>query len=209
MFYGDGRAEENPNDFLKTVQASFENNPGITEEAKCERLYLHCKSDFNAEEWYDALALVDKSTWAALAAAFRIRWPRRAKVQKTPEQKKAELFAQILEDGSMLEQEVVGGAPVYVYIAWADHVDRLSNALGDTQGFLLSIMRDSLPKALRTVIGTSHNDSPSFTAAVRNVSHTTLKSAIEDENCLRALEDSTARQAILQSPTTAIRQAFS
>jgi len=36
MFYGDGRANENPNDFLKSVQATFKNQPNIKEEEKCE-----------------------------------------------------------------------------------------------------------------------------------------------------------------------------
>jgi hypothetical protein len=207
MFHGDGRAEENPYDFLKSIQTSFDNKPGITEEEKCERLYLHCKSDFDAEEWYDNLPQADKTSWAALGTAFRLRWPRRAKVQKTPEQKKAELFAQTLDDGTMLDKEEIGGTKVYHYIAWADRVDRLSTALGDTQGFLVSVMRDALPKALRNVIGVSHTDWTTFTAAVRNVSHTALQSAIEDENRIRALEAAT-RQALVQSPTAAIRQSL-
>ena len=208
MFYGDGRANENPYDFLKAVQNSFSNNPGITQEEKCERLYLNCKSDFDAEEWYDDLPEADKATWTALAAAFRLRWPRRAKVQKTPEQKKEELFAQTLDEEKMLDKEEIGGSEVYTYVAWADRVDKLSTALGDTQGFLVSVMRDNLPKALRNVIGTSHTDWASFTAAVRTVSHTALQSAIEDENRLRNLENAAARQALMQSPTAAIRQSF-
>jgi len=206
MFYGDGRADENPYDFLKAVQNSFSNQPGITQEEKCERLYLNCKSDFDAEEWYDNLPQNDKATWTVLTVAFRICWPQRAKVQKTPEQKKAELFAQTLDEGKMLDKEEIGRAEVYAYIAWADCVDKLSTALGDTQGFLVSVMRDNLPKALRNVIGISHTDWATFTAAVRNVSHTALQLAIDDKNRLRNLENAMARQALMQSPTAAIRQ---
>ena len=120
MFYGDGWADENPYDFLKTIQTSFDNKPGITQEEKCEHLYLHCKSDFDAEEWYDNLPPADKTSWAALSTAFCLRWPRRAKVQKTPEQKKAELFAQRLDEKTMPDKEEIGGTKVYKYIAWAD-----------------------------------------------------------------------------------------
>ena len=208
MFHGDGRADENPYDFLKTVQTSFDNKPGITEEEKCNRLYLNCKSDFDAEEWYIDLPQVDKATWAALEVAFRVRWPRRLKVQKTPEQKKAELFAQILDESRMLEKEEIGGSQVYGYIAWADRVERLSTAVGDTQGFLVSVMRDTLPKALRNVIGTSHTTWTAFTAAVRNASHTELQTAINDENRLRNLEEAATRQTLLQSPTATICQSL-
>ena len=208
MFYGDGRADENPYDFLKTIKTSFDNKPGITEEEKCERLYNHCKSDFDAEEWYTDLPLTDKQTWAALDAAFRIRWPRRTKAQKTPEQKKAELFAQVLDENRMLEKEEIGGSQVYGYLAWAERVEQLSTALGDTQGFLVSVMRDTLPKALRNVIRTSHTTWTSFIAAVKDTTHTQLQSAIDDENRLRSLENATARQPLLQSPKAAIRQSL-
>jgi len=87
---------------------------------KCEHLYLHCKSDFDAEEWYIDLLPAIKATWVALDSAFRIRWPRWTKVQKTPEQKKAELFAQVLDERNMLEKAEIGGSQVYGYIAWAD-----------------------------------------------------------------------------------------
>ena len=208
MFHGDGRANENPYDFLKNINTSFDNKPGITEEEKCERLYNHCKSDFDAEEWYMDLPPADKLTWAALEAAFRIRWPRWTKVQKTPEQKKAELFAQVLDENRMLEKEEIGGSQVYGYIVWVDRVEQLSTALGDTQGFLVSVMRDTLPKALRNVIGTSHTTWASFIAAIRNISYTELQSAIDDKNRLRNLENAAARQSVLQSPTTAIRQSL-
>jgi hypothetical protein len=208
MFHGDGRADENPYDFLKSIRTSFDNKPGITEAEKCERLYLYCKSDFDAEEWFIDLPPNSKLTWTALEAAFCIRWPRRTKVQKTPEQKKAELFAQVLNENKTLEKEEIGGSQVYGYIAWADRVERLSTALGDTQGFLVSVMRDTLPKALRNVVGTSHTTWSTFIVAVRNVSYTELQSAIDDENRLRSLENATARQSLLQSPTAAIRQSL-
>jgi len=207
-FHGDGRKDENPYDFINDIQGSFDNKPGITDNEKCDRFSRNCKADSDAEEWYDALPAPTRQNWTLLLAAFKIRWPKRPKVQKTQEQKKAELFAQMLEEERMLEQEESGGTQVYVYIAWADRVERLSTALGDTQGFLVSIMRDALPKALRNVIGTTHNDWPSFTAAVRGVSYTALQSAIEDENRIHALERAAGRQTLPQSPTAAIRQSL-
>jgi len=208
MFYGDGRADENPYDFLKAIKTSFDNKPSITEEEKCERLYNHCKSDFDAEEWYIDLPAAEKLTWAALDTAFRLRWPRRTKVQKTPEQKKAELFAQVLDENRMLEKEEIGGSQVYGYLAWAERVERLSTALGDTQGFLVSVMRDTLPKALRNVIGTSHTTWASFIAAVQATTYTQLQSAIDDENRLRNLENAATRQPLPQSPTAVIHQSL-
>jgi hypothetical protein len=82
----------------------------------------------------------------------------------------------------MLEKEEIGGSEIYTYIAWADRVDRLSMELGDTQGFLVSIMRDALPKAPQNVIGTSHTDWTMFTAAVRSVSHTTLQLTMKTDS---------------------------
>lgn len=209
MFYGDGRTTESPSDFIKLIQASFDNKQGITEEQKCERLFLHCKSDSDAEEWYEGLSAPTNTDWGKLITAFRTRWPKRARVKKTPEQKKAELFADKLEEDRLMEKEERGGVPVYAYIAWADRVEQMASSLGDTQGFLVSVVRDSLPKALRSAIGTSHLDWGTFTAAVRDVSPTTLRTAIDDKSCLRSLENAIQRTAMPQSPTAPLRQAFS
>ena len=176
-----GRADKNPYDFLKLLQTSFGNIPGIMDKDKCERFYLNCKSDFDVEEWYHALPAVTKIMWSALATAFHIHWPKRVKIQKTPEQKKDELFAQRLDEERMLEKEIIGEAPVYAYITWEDHVNTLSTALGDTQGFLISVIQDMLPKALHNMIGTSHDTWPVFIATVRAVSPTVLQLAIDNE----------------------------
>lgn len=208
MFHGDGRANESPSDFLKLIQASFNNKPGITDEQKCERFFLHCKSDSDAEEWYEGLNQGVIMDWSKLVKEFRVHWPKATRVKKTAEQKKAELFADTLEEGRLLEKEDRGGVPVYAYIAWADRIEKMANSLGDTQGFLVSVIRDSLPKALRTAIGTSHSDWSTFTTAIRDLSPTTLRTAVEDENCLRSLEDASQRSSMPQSPTAPLRHAF-
>lgn len=176
-FYGDGRANENPQDFLKSIEASFYNDRSITSEEKCKKLWLHCHAGFEAEDWYDKLEITDPTNttdWPKLHAAFLVKWPKVAMIQKTADQKKAELFAETLEGDEMLEKEVRGSVPVYKYIAWADRVAQLASSLGDTQGLLVSVVREGLPKALRNVVGLSHTDWPAFTAAVRSTSPTAL-----------------------------------
>ena len=62
----------------------------------------------------------DKLTRAALEVAFHIHWSGQTKIQKTTEQKKAELFTQVLNEEKMLEKGEIGGSWVYGYIVWAD-----------------------------------------------------------------------------------------
>jgi hypothetical protein len=120
MFHGDRPDDKNPYNFLKSTKNLFSNQPGIMGEEKCESLYNHCKSDLNAEDWYIHLPPGDKLTWAALEVAFHIHWPRQTKIQETTEQKKAELFTQVLNEEKMLKKGEIGGSWVYVYIVWAD-----------------------------------------------------------------------------------------
>jgi hypothetical protein len=213
MFHGDGRASENPQDFLKQVEISFANNPKMAEVEKVQRLYLHCKSACDAEEWYEALTGADKADWATLVARFQQRWPKRTTVKKTDQQRKEELFGEVLMEGRLLEKEERGGLFVYGYVAWADRVQTLANALGDTTGLLVSVVRDGLPEPLKDLVEPSHASWGAFADAVRAVSPTSLRTSIEKEQRLRRLESyrpaATVHPPSPQSPTSAIRRAFS
>jgi hypothetical protein len=141
-FYGDGCQDENPQDFLKSIEVSFYGII-VSEPDKCKKLWLHCYAGYKAEDWYDRLEVdspVTVATWAALKVTFLVKWPKVAMIQKTADQKKAELFAEVLGPETMLEKEIRSGVPVYRYIAWADWVAQLAGSLGDMQGLLVSVV---------------------------------------------------------------------
>ena len=77
MFYGDYRYGEDPLAFLTDLETALAQLPHLSEPEKCERLYLRCRSGFDAEDWYENLeqnspAVV--TSWSTLVLHFRVKW---------------------------------------------------------------------------------------------------------------------------------------
>jgi hypothetical protein len=77
LFHGDGRHSENPSNFLQSLEDSSANIPGISDSDKCQRFYLKCKADFDAEYWYEELesnSPMVLTSWPTFVNHFRVRW---------------------------------------------------------------------------------------------------------------------------------------
>jgi hypothetical protein len=76
-FYGDYRSGENPLAFLTNFEAALARLPHLSESEKCAQFYNCCKSDFDAENWYENL---EKNTpaavtsWTTFVLHFRVKW---------------------------------------------------------------------------------------------------------------------------------------
>jgi hypothetical protein len=55
MFHGDYRYGEDPLAFITNFETALAKLPHLSESEKCERFYNHCKSDSDAEDWYENL----------------------------------------------------------------------------------------------------------------------------------------------------------
>ena len=79
LFHGDGWHSENPSNFLQSLEDSAANIPGISDSDKCQRFYLKCKADFDAEYWYEELesnSPMVLTSWPMFVNHFRVRWLR-------------------------------------------------------------------------------------------------------------------------------------
>ena len=77
MFYGDYRRSESPRDFLYHFEEHLASIPDVSESRKCEHFYLHCRSSFNAEEWYENFEQNSPSvitSWSTLRKHFCVKW---------------------------------------------------------------------------------------------------------------------------------------
>jgi hypothetical protein len=77
LFHGDGRHSENPSNFLQSLKDSSANIPGISDSDKCQRFYLKCKADFDAEYWYEELesnSPMVLTSWPTFVKHFHVRW---------------------------------------------------------------------------------------------------------------------------------------
>jgi hypothetical protein len=77
MFYGDYRHGKDPLAFLSYLETTLANLPHLSEPEKCQRFYLRCKSDSDAEDWYENLeknSPAAVASWSTLVVHFRVKW---------------------------------------------------------------------------------------------------------------------------------------
>ena len=190
VFWGDGEQEgENPQDFMNGLELSFMQKTTISEADKIKTFKLKLKAGSAAKEWFTNLPETDKATWAQLQVAFEKKWPERTAPTKTREEKQTELKQAVLREDQLGRKEKVNGVDEWSHIAWADRVQRLAEALPDALGLLVAETRDNLPAVMRRLVSAEHSTWASFCDAVRKVSLTALREAIEFEARLVTKED--------------------
>jgi len=77
MFYGDFQDGEDAQTFLTHFEAFLTTLPTLTESEKCQRLYLHCHSGWDAEDWYEEFensAPEILTSWVTLRKHFCVKW---------------------------------------------------------------------------------------------------------------------------------------
>jgi len=77
MFHGDFRDGEDAQTFLTHFEAFLTTLPTLTESEKCQRLYLHCHSGWDAEDWYEEFensAPEILTSWVTLCKHFCVKW---------------------------------------------------------------------------------------------------------------------------------------
>lgn len=199
LFWGDGELEgENPQDFFNSVELTFFGRPGITEVEKLRSFELRLKSGRAAKTWWTGLAAEKKDTWEHLREAFEEKWPEKVITEKTKEEQHAALAAAVLREEDLGKRVKKDGVEEFSHVVWADKVQRLASALKDDSGLLIPMVRKSMPRSLKHLVGTQHTDWTSFCTAVRAVSITALEERLEVEEEARAIQATIARLEQLQ-----------
>lgn len=190
MFFGDGRDSENPQDFIKMLEVSFDQDSTLTDVQKCARFRRHCRSTMDAEDWYDAQdATTTLNDWEKLKVAFNLQWPPRQRIKPSQAERMKELRNTLLPEGEILTKVEKGGIMVYGFAAWIAEITRLA-ALCDTGNAHVQSVYETTPKILRDQISESQLTSwATFGAAIRAVSIAKLRDAIKDEARHKAVED--------------------
>lgn len=207
LFHGDGEQEgENPQDFMNTLELSFMMRPSISDDDKIKTFRLKLKASSVAKEWFTELPLAEKATWAQLHAAFEKRWPEKTTPTRTREEKLAELKQAVLNENQLWQKEKVNGIDEWTHIAWADRVQRLAEAIPDDKGLLVAETRDKMPAVLRRLVGAEYSTWVTFCDAVRKISLTALREAIEFEGRLVTKDD--LERAQLNASTKALTRSM-
>ena len=97
FFDGNGRAGENPQDFIKKFK-SKDVKDTMTEKKKVTAFTNRLKSGNTVEEWVNALVIADKGTWANVKRAFLVRWPKKMASSRSALDKSNRLKGHILKE---------------------------------------------------------------------------------------------------------------
>lgn len=180
VFSGDGGPDEDPQDFMNAFTRFVMMKGTFNDTQKVEFFGASLKSRSPAMIWFKGLAQADTASMTALKAAFALKWPEKAVVDKSSEEKANLLRAAIITERELGQQKKIGGINEYTHVIWADLVERLAGDIPDTANLLLSGIRKELPAPLRKAVGTKDKTWATFCDTVRNVSYEELMEKVKE-----------------------------
>ena len=199
-FWGDDEHEdENPQDFINSIEILFVQRPNFTDAQKLKTFQLYLRSGSVAKQWWNGLPATNNDTWDHLVSAFGKRWPEKTPTLKTVEEKQAALERAKITEDEVGTRVKLQGVEEFAHVVWADKVEKLAIAIPDTNGLLIGTIRKSMPKSLQKVVGSGHRDWPSFCKAVRTATLTEIEEAKKEEKEAQSLRDEVKKLQSLQS----------
>jgi hypothetical protein len=187
LFWGDDNHDEDPHNFLNSIQRIFIMKPSTTDTQRLWAFELHLKSGSAVEQWWDALPPTDKENWNHFHQAFNERWPIRIPTAKMVGEKLMELEQTMITEEEVGTQVKIQGMEEYAHVVWANRIERWAAAIPDTNGLWISKIRKAMPKVLQKVTQPTHTDWASFCKAIRTVMLTQINEAKEEEQEARNL----------------------
>ena len=206
FFYGNGHAGENPQDFIKKFK-SKDVKDTMMEEKKVTAFTNRLKLGNTAEEWFDALAIADKGTWANVKRAFLVRWPKKTASSRSALDKSNRLKGHILKEDELGVWQEEDGRDELSHVLWANKILSLANDVPDPAGLLIPEVRCLLPEVICDRIDSEFANWEDFTEAIKAISKSSINDALEKTKTLHCTIDESraataaARALLQQSPT--------
>ena len=188
--------DEDPQDFMNRLERIILMKTGLSETEKVRFLELSLKAKSPAAAWFVTLVDGDKKSFATARAAFEVRWPAKAVIEKTTAEKQALLDENTLKISDLGKRVAarVGAEEELTHIVWADKAERLANDIPDTNNLLVASTRKKLPKPVVKLIGLKAMTWKELTDAVRSITLEELMEKLEEEREL-------VRYALASRPT--------
>ena len=182
---------------------------GLTETDKVRFLELSMKAKSPAAAWFITLTDGNRKTFAAVRAAFEVRWPVKATAEKTTAEKQALLDETILKISDLGKRVAAsaGAEEELSHIVWADKVERLAGDIPDTNNLLVVSTRKKLPKPVVRLIGLKAMSWKELADAVRSITLEELMEKVEEERDLVRYALA-SRPTVPNTPSKALGAAF-
>jgi hypothetical protein len=168
IFHGDGRASENPADFLKSFNRAMRQQAVTQLSDKLDAYGDYLGTSSQAETWFKALSSADKLTWTVFVAAFKKRWPPVIIVEKTKAKYERDLLDHVLPSADVGKKTTLYDRECWTHVAWAAKVLQLATSVGIEQSMsMIWQVRSKLPSVVKDLLkDEEYNTWANFTKAV-------------------------------------------
>ncbi|KAJ6450947.1 hypothetical protein C8R47DRAFT_1230022 [Mycena vitilis] len=208
MFSGDlasqGSAKVSTNTFLKKFRAHMMDLIGNAtmsaqqqDTMKIKAFENYLEDDSPAEKWFTALQTPDANTvvttWDALEAAFKARFPAAEKAERTEQEWERELSKMRITLAELDTTVSEGGREVYAHVQHATRMLEIAQLAGiaDTSSGIWQ-SRDALPDPLREKVPATHANWKSYTTAIKSVDRVGLRESVAKARKTQDLERTVA-----------------
>ncbi|KAG1847980.1 hypothetical protein C8R48DRAFT_604549 [Suillus tomentosus] len=217
IFHGDGRASENPADFLKSFNRAMRQQTITDSTDKLDAFGDYLGTSSQAERWFKALQSKDKATWNAFVIAFEKRWPPVQIAEKTRAEYEKELLEHILREEDVGKKKTLYDRECWTHVAWAMKTLQLATDAGIEQSTsMIWQVRSKLPDIVKDLLkDEEYTKWEEFTKAVTELKGSRLvekqEQYLKQSHELKALRADLARvqtRAPQQNPIAALQSQF-
>ncbi|KAJ7121983.1 hypothetical protein C8R43DRAFT_899976 [Mycena crocata] len=189
MFTGEpitaGSTSVTPATFIKKFRAHMRDLlipiNAVGDAARIDALKDYLVEDSPAETWYKDLqaGAGALTTWAAMEAAFLVRFPGPEKAGRTKQEWERELVAMRLSLAELGTTVQIGGADVFAHVHFASRlleVAKLAGIAATISGIWQS--RDTLPEVIRDKVPSTQASWTTYTAAIKAVDRDHIREGV-------------------------------
>jgi hypothetical protein len=218
IFHGDGRASENPADFLKSFNRAMRQQSTTASADKLDAFGDYLGTGSQAEIWFKALQSVSKTTWPVFVKEFETRWPPIVIAEKTKAEYEKELLEFLLTDQEVGTRTTLYDRECWTHVAWAAKALQLATSAGIASGTsMIWQVRGKLPSVVKDLLkDTEYANWAEFTKEVTELKGTRLMEKKEQHakqerevSLLRADVARLQQRNATQNPITALQNQLS
>ncbi|KAG1846543.1 hypothetical protein F4604DRAFT_1936382 [Suillus subluteus] len=210
IFHGNGRAAENPADFLKSFNRAMRQQAVVQLSDKLDAYGDYLGTTSQAETWFKALPSSDKISWTAFVTAFEKRWPPVIIAEKTTAEYERELLDHVLASADVGKKMTLYDRECWTHVAWAAKTLQLATNAGIEQGTsMIWQVRSKLPDVVKDLLkDEEYKMWTEFTKAVTDLKGSRLAEKQEQrtkQNPVAALQNQFNKMSInsTTAPSTA------
>ncbi|KAJ8580333.1 hypothetical protein M405DRAFT_890492 [Rhizopogon salebrosus TDB-379] len=168
IFHGNGRASENPADFLKSFNRAMRQQSILTSAEKLDAFGDYLGTSSQAETWFKGLTSMQKASWSTFVSEFGLRWPTIAIAEKTKAEYEKELLDNVLHSTDVGTKATLYDRECWAHVVWAAKTLQLATNAGIAQSTsMIWQVRSTLPDTVKDLLkDEEYTDWAAFTKAV-------------------------------------------